>query len=317
MQLKLFLVALAMLGGVSVVGLGSDLGVRQAWADPPKAPAPSDPPAAVRARQAAAAGRDAEAIAGLKSAYEQTGQASLLFELGELHHKLGRDVEAERFYKVYLARDPRGPSREAAERRLRQIDLTGDPSRSTSVASPNPPASSVPAAPATRKAAAHPIDELPPPAAPAPASAPSVHAPSEEHGPAPVLAPPSAPTAAEGGSTDGTPAGVALRDLGAAPDHGAELPIPRAVPWTGAVLTVGLLAGAIVVGTGASHRYDELRAGCGATAAGCSPIDVDGLKSKALVANLLWAATAVAGVATGITVYIDAREGGISRLWTF
>jgi hypothetical protein len=81
--------------------------------------------------------------------------------------------------------------------------------------------------------------------------------------------------------------------------------------------TVALGAGAIVTGLEASHRYDELRSTCGRTAEGCATVDINQVKSRARVANLLWAATGVSAAATGIIVYINAREVGFAGAWSF
>ena len=309
----LFVITLLTIGGAFVVG-GPDLRVRRARANPSKGAAQSDSSATVRTDRATAEGRDAEAIAGLKDAYEKTGQPSVLFELGELHHKLGREAEAERFYRAYLTRDPKGPSHEAAQRRLRQFDLAPAAGRGTFVPASNAPApgTAVRPPPTSPAPLAHvqPISRTaPPPVAPAPA----VRVANE-----PARLTPPAPVGPAAGARGGaSPAIVATREAGAAPAPQASLPIPRWVPWTGAVLTVGLLTGAIITGTAASRRYDQLRTSCGATSAGCPAADVDGVKSKATVANLLWAATAVAGIATGIVIYIDSRDGSISKRWSF
>lgn len=312
MQRWLFVTTLLTIGGAVVV-VGPDLRVRPARANPSKGAAQSDSSATVRAGRATAEGRDAEAIAGLKDAYEKTGQPSVLFELGELHHKLGREAEAERFYKAYLTRDPKGPSHEAAQRRLRQFDLAPAAGRGAFVPASNAPAPGTAIRPPPTS----------PPAAPVrmisqTAPAPGASSPPARVGNEPVVLMPAAPVGpAAGAPSSASPAIVASREAGAPPAQEASLPIPRWVPWTGGVLTVGLLTGAILTGRAASQRYDQLRASCGATSAGCPSADVDGVKSKATVANVLWAATAVAGIATGIVIYIDARDASISKRWIF
>jgi hypothetical protein len=59
---------------------------------------------------------------GPASAYELSGDTSLLFRLGELNREIGSDVAAARFYRTYLAREPRGKDRDAAERAARRLE---------------------------------------------------------------------------------------------------------------------------------------------------------------------------------------------------
>ena len=76
-----------------------------------------------QARQDHAAGRKQAAIEGYTRAYELSGDPNLLFRLGEVSREMGRDVAALRFYKAYVTRDPRGKSRDAADRAMRSIEL--------------------------------------------------------------------------------------------------------------------------------------------------------------------------------------------------
>ena len=79
--------------------------------------------AAAEARQAYDAGRKQDAIEAYKRAYELSGDHALLFRLGEVNREIGQDVVALRFYRSYVARDPRGKFRQAAERAVRELDL--------------------------------------------------------------------------------------------------------------------------------------------------------------------------------------------------
>jgi hypothetical protein len=79
--------------------------------------------AAAEARRAYDAGRKQEAIDGYKRAYELSGAVALLFRLGEVCREVGQDVPALRFYRSYLARDPRGKFRQAADRAARELDV--------------------------------------------------------------------------------------------------------------------------------------------------------------------------------------------------
>lgn len=102
--------------------------------------------AAAAARQAYDAGRKQEAIEAYKRAYELSGDHALLFRLGEVHREVGQDVAALRFYRSYVARDPRGKHRQAAERAVRELDLKlAKPAGAAPAATPaTPPAPAVP-----------------------------------------------------------------------------------------------------------------------------------------------------------------------------
>ena len=245
--------------------------------------------AATQARQAYDAGRKLEAIEGYKRAYELSGDLTLLFRLGEVSRECGQDVAALRFYRTYLARDPRGKHREAAERAAADLELK--------MAKPAPVLTPPPAAPRAAQPAAAVAPQVAVP--PAPVTAPARPSPS----------PPPAPAA---------PPTVDLRTqaaTGPAPRSGP--PLPGWLPWAGLGATLALGAGAVVTGLGASHRYDELRGSCGQTVEGCAQGDIDQVKSRALTANLLWAAAGLGAVVTGVTVYVNTRDVGFSGVWSF
>jgi len=139
---------------------------------------------------------------------------------------------------------------------------------------------------------------------PAPARAAAAAAPA----PPPVPSPPPVSSPA-----------VPAVDLSAAatPPSPPSPPLPRWVPWAGLGATLALGAGAVVTGLGASQRYDELMRSCGGTVEGCPRADIDQLKSRALTANLLWAAAGIGAAATGVMVYVNTREAGFSGVWSF
>jgi hypothetical protein len=135
--------------------------------------------------------------------------------------------------------------------------------------------------------------------------------------PAPVAAP-ATPLAPSPSPPPASPALPAV-DLSAAatPPSPPSPPLPRWLPWAGLGATLALGAGAVVTGLGASQRYDELLRTCGGTVEGCPRGDIDQLRSRALTANLLWAAAGVGAAATGVMVYVNTREAGFSGVWSF
>jgi hypothetical protein len=247
--------------------------------------------ALAQARQAYDAGRKLEAIEGFKRAYELSGDLTLLFRLGEVSREVGQDVAALRFYRTYLARDPQGRHRQAAERAAGDLEL-----KMAKPASPRAPAR--------------------PPVVASPAASPAASPVAS-----PVAGPPAPVTLPASPSPPPASAVLPAVDLrvqtAAAPTPRSGPPLPNWLPWAGVGATLALGAGAVVTGLGASQRYDELRGSCGQTVEGCAQSDIDQVKSRALTANLLWAAAGVGAVATGVVVYVNAREAGFAGAWSF
>jgi len=311
------------------------------------AKAPATREAIARARRALQAGHGDEATSILETAYQASGDPALLFELGELHEKAGRTVEAKRVFEAYLKRAPNGPARPVVERRLRELELGKHESPRAGAAPPSVGSSTAPAA-APIPAPAVPVSPAPPPASksteaspvpgpPLPAAISAPHEPASASA-RPELAPPPAAAEPERVAPAPLPPRVsapsapvlsaptpaettAVTTLAAQPSETVagheDLPLPRWIPWSGAVVTAGLLTGAIVTGLSAGHRYDDLKSSCGSTVAGCGNAEIDDVRSKARTANILWGAAALVGVATGVAIYVDARAGGVSKLWSF
>ena len=331
------------MAAVRVVVVAAALVVNSAEVRGDSAPGEAAREALVQARQASDAGRLPEAIEAYKRAYELSGDLSLLFQLGEVNRRLGQDVAAIRFYRSYLARDPRGKYREAAERAARALELQpSKPAPAAAVAPPAPPVAPAPPAPARVRVAPAPVPRARARRAGTCSSRARARArrtgtrcaracsrrhrhplrprlfASRRHRfpswrrrhlshPPPAIAPEPA-----------TPPAVDLRaDVTATPEPRPRTPLPTSLSWAGLGATIALGAGAIVTGVQANRRYDQLKASCGRTTEGCSTSDIDQVKSSALTANLLWAATGVGAVATGVIVFVNAREAGFAGAWSF
>jgi hypothetical protein len=101
------------------------------------------------------------------------------------------------------------------------------------------------------------------------------------------------------------------------PPPARHAPLPAWLPLAGALLTVASATGAIVYGLSASHSYDDLKATCAQTAAGCTADQIDGVKSHDRVATILWVSAGVLAAATGVTIYVNTHAAGASALWRF
>ena len=99
-------------------------------------------------------------------------------------------------------------------------------------------------------------------------------------------------------------------------------PAPAAEPrrsrrwtWVGVGVTGLLAGGATIAGLTMRSRYHSLQDGCGRTPAGCRDDQIDGLRTRVRVANLLWGLTAASAVATGVTFYLESGGARVQLAW--
>jgi hypothetical protein len=278
-------------------------GVREARAG--QGTSPEDPATAAleEASRAEASDRLPDA---LKRAYELNGDTELLFRLGELTRKIGQDIPAMRFYRAYLTRDPRGKHRAAADRQVRLLEAAaGDPDAPLPGAARTPPPPKSKVSPTGATVAA-------PPAASSDPGRANPAAGSRGAGPVSLTL----ETSPSAGPQITPPVDLRTDGAPASSDEAAP-PLPRWLPWVGVVATLAVGTGATLSGLAATHRYDELRSSCGATAAGCSSAQIDDVRSRARTTNLLWAGTGVVAAATGVAIFVNTREAGFSGIWRF
>jgi tetratricopeptide (TPR) repeat protein len=250
------------------------------------------------ARRSYNLGRWLEAIDGFERAYQMTGDAALLFNLAQAHRQLDHIPEALRFYRAYLRERPNGPDRAVAQEQIAELERR------------HPPAARPPAGP-IESVNAPPAPPPPPVMAPAPPPPPPAEPPAGAVAPpaTETVPPPPAPVA-----PTPAPATTAVTTM---PPVSPEPPLPRWVPWAGAGLTVALAATAAAVGLSSNRRFNELESSCGQTSTGCSGADIDAVKSRTRNANILWAAAGALAVVTGVGVYVNTREAGLSGLVRF
>lgn len=254
------------------------------------------------ARRSYNLGRWLEAIDGFERAYQMTGDPALLFNLAQAHRQLDHVPEALRFYRSYLRERPNGPDRAIAQEQIAELERR------------RPPAARPPAVPL--ESATAPVAGPPPPVVVPPPPPPAASGPVEPAA-TPVTPPPLAtvplPAPAETPPATTTPATTVTTAPLAAPDP----PLPRWVPWVGAGLAVTLASTAAVVGLSSNTRFNELESSCGQTSAGCAGADIDAVRSRTRTANILWVAAGALTVATGVGVYVNTREAGLSGLVRF
>jgi tetratricopeptide (TPR) repeat protein len=108
------------------------------------------------------------------------------------------------------------------------------------------------------------------------------------------------------------PVGVTGSATRAADDRPSRWPA-----WLGAALTVGFAGGATALTLHTNRRYDDLRERCGNTAGGCTDAQIDQIRQRGLLVNVLWGLTGVSAVATGIAIYATGDETGASVAFRF
>ena len=321
-----------MLTAVVIVAAAPVAGAQQGDVDSARA-------AAERGRREYNLGHWQQSIEGFEKAYQLSGDAAFLFNLGQAHRQLGHFGEALRLYRTYLRERPDASNRDVAEKQIKELEA--QEARAPASTKPTPG----PTTPATAPPKPAPASTPPPAAKPAPspatsppkpASAPTPPAaakpaPGPTPTPGPTSAPgPTAPAAAPATATTTTTAGSptlqpapspttapagALVAAPAAPPPPGQTPLPRWLPLVGAAMTVAATAAATIVGLQASSRYDDLRATCGQTASGCSADQIDGVRSRDNAATILWVSAGVLAAATGVAIVVNTHAAGASALW--
>jgi hypothetical protein len=90
-----------------------------------------------------------EAIQGFEKSYKLSGDATLLFNVGQAQRQAGRPKEATIAYRAYLREFPDSPQREMIEGKLREMEASAPKSSSLSPApvattNPTPPQADTP-----------------------------------------------------------------------------------------------------------------------------------------------------------------------------
>jgi len=123
----------------------------------------------------------------------------------------------------------------------------------------------------------------------------------------------------EGRSTKLVLPGEEVAKPKAVPEKG-ETPVPaepeedeetgrrgRFYTWIAAGAAGALALSALVVGLNAQSKYDELKGTCGATKT-CDPDEADSVKTRAVVADVLWGTAAAAAITAGVLFFLEGRS---------
>lgn len=81
----------------------------------------------------------------------------------------------------------------------------------------------------------------------------------------------------------------------------------RFYTWIAAGAAGALALSALIVGLNAQSKYDELSGSCSPS---CDPADVDSVKTRAVVTDVLWGTAAAAAVTAGVLWFLEGRNAG-------
>jgi Tetratricopeptide repeat len=273
------------------------LAAPMAWSGPSD---DSDREAArVATKQATAAfnlGHYDEAAALYEEAYKHVPDPILLYDIGQSYRQANQPDKALIAYRSYLRTAPDdAPNRAKVKQWVAELEWTSDIQAKT----------------AAQKAV--PSREPPAPVVAAPVvAAPVVAAPVVPQPPEPQISQQPVPP-------PWTPA---------RPDLVAQSPTVQEAqpssswkkwaPWVGVGITAALGVASIIEGLSARTSFSDLQAGCGQTKT-CTDSQVDGVRSKATVTNVLLGLTAASAVATGVVFYFSSGGGetSVSLAWRY
>ena len=278
------------------------LAIPMAWAGPSE---DSDREAArVATKQATAAfnlGHYDEAVSLYEDAYKHVPDPILLYDIGQSYrqaNQLDKDLIA---YRSYLRTAPHdAPNRAKVQQWVWELES----------------ASNIQAKAAAEKAAQNkepptpvvPASVVPAPVVPAPVVPQPPESQTEPQISHPQVPPPSAPARSD-----------LVSQAPKAEEAHPSASWKKWAPWVGVGVTAALGVATIVEGLSARSSFNNLQGTCGVTRT-CTDSQVDGVRSKATVTNVLLGLTAASAAATGVVFYFSysgAREAGVSLAWGY
>ena len=217
-----------------------------------------------------------------KAAHLAKADPVFLYNIAQCHRQLGEREQAITLYRRFLAASPNAPDRPEVERRVAELEAE------LAAARPAPRTETLPAISTPQTA----DTTRTPPTSP------------------PAWAPPQNITAQASQLSVATSAYAAAEPV-------RSVSAISTLRWIGVGATLALAGGAIISGVSASSKYDDLKGTCGNTYEGCTSTQVDSVKARALLANVLWGLAGVAAVTTGVLFYVAPHEGGVQAAWRF
>jgi len=287
----------------AVLVLVALLAAPTAWAGPSE---DADREAARTAtKQATAAynlGHYDEAASLYEEAYTRVPDPILLYDLGQSYRQANKLDKALTAYRSYLRTAPEdAPNRERVQQWVGELEWTSDiqakAAAQRAAQKEQPSTSAAPAPPIPKPAEPA---ELPEPAEPAQPAEPQI---SRQQVPSPSF------------STRSDLVSQAPK---------VEEPLSYAswkkwASWVGVGLTTALGVATIVEGLSANSSFNDLQESCGKTKT-CTNSQIDGVRSKTTVTNVLLGLTAASAAATGVVFYFSysgSKETAASLAWRY
>jgi len=249
-----------------------------------------------------------QALEEFKEAHLAKPDPAFLYNIGQCHRQLGDLEQAATLYRRFLTAAPNTPNRAEVEKRVAEMESElAERRRKGAAEQPALPAPAQSEAIAPALGAPAPTPPVAnPPAVTSPVS------PQAQDAPPPAAAPPAAQAATAMPGTVVQPGALTT-----VPESKPAVSSLRLVRWVGVGLTLALVGGAIISGISASSKYDNLKNSCGNTDAGCADGDIDRVKSRVLLTNLLWGAAGVAAAGTGVAFYLTPHQSAVQVAWRF
>ena len=260
--------------------------------------------ARVATKQATAAfnlGHYDEAASLYEEAYKHVPDPILLYDIGQSYRQANQPDKALIAYRSYLRTAPDdAPNRAKVKQWVGELEWTSDIQAKTAAQK---------AAPKTEPSA--PVVPTPVVAAPV-VAAPVVAAPVVPQPPEPQISQQPLPP-------PWTPARPDLvSQTSTVQEAQPSSSWKKWAPWLGVGITAALGVASIIEGLSARTSFSNLQAGCGQTKT-CTDSQVDGVRAKATVTNVLLGLTAASAVATGVVFYFSSGGGetSVSLAWRY
>jgi tetratricopeptide (TPR) repeat protein len=279
------------------------LAAHMAWAGPTE---DSDREAArIATKQATAAynlGHYDEAASQYEEAYRRVPDPILLYNLGQSYRQADRLDKALTAYRSYLRTAPDdAPNRAKVQQWVGELEWTSDLQNKTAVLK----------AAQEKKRAAQVVTK------PAESAEPSKAVEAEPAQPAEPAERQIQDQQARTPSVSTRPDLVTQAPAVEEPHSAASW--KKWAPWVGVGITAALGVATIVEGLSANSSFNNLQGNCGKTRM-CTDSQVDGVRSKATVTNVLLGLTVASAAATGVVFYFSysgSKETAASLAWRY
>lgn len=285
------------------------LAAHMAWAGPTE---DGDREAArIATKQATAAynlGHYDEAASLYEEAYRRVPDPILLYDLGQSYRQADRLDKALTAYRSYLRTAPDdAPNRAKVQQWVGELEWTSDLQNKTAAlkaAQEKRRAAQVVTKPAEPDKPAEPrrAVEAEPVRPAGPATPPESQIQDQQAPPPPVST-----------RSDLVTQAPAVEEFHSSPNW------KKWAPWVGVGITAALGVATLVEGLSANSSFNDLQGNCGKTRT-CTDSQVDGVRSKTTVTNVLLGLTAASAAATGVVFYFSysgSKETAASLAWRY